>query len=61
MKQINWLALMNDIYSLVNITIPVNERIIVVNPGFLKRFVTLLETTPSRVLGKLSRQLGFLK
>lgn len=45
---------MTNIYSLVNITIPTNERIIVVEPNYIRKLVLLLSHTPPRIIGKLN-------
>ena len=45
---------MNNIYSIVNITIPANERVIIVDMNYVKKLFVLLDTTSARVLGKLT-------
>lgn len=42
---------MNDIYSAANISMEEDERIIVIEPDYLKKLVELLDRTPSRVIG----------
>ena len=51
MDQINWQEYLNQIYSVANIAIPATERVIVVETGYLKKLVQLLDGTPPRVLG----------
>jgi hypothetical protein len=55
--QINWQEYLNKIYSVVDIAIPVTERVIVVETDYLKQFIHLLDQTPPRVLGTRPRYL----
>lgn len=45
--KINWLEFLNDIYNLgAGFSIPKNEKIIVEQPSYLERIVSLLNKTP---------------
>lgn len=48
--KIDWSAYLNDIYSLANIQIPNDERIIVVETAYLQKLVALLDKTSPRTL-----------
>lgn len=51
LQQIDWYEHLNDIYSVANVSIDRDERIIVIEPDYLKRLVQLLDQTPPRVIG----------
>lgn len=48
----NWNGHFNAIYSEVNIKIPANERIIVVEKAYIQNLLILLDRTPTRTVGK---------
>lgn len=41
----------NSIYSVVNISVPENETVVVIEPEFIRKVFLLLENTSPRVLG----------
>jgi len=53
-SQIDWTRLINDIYSAVNVNITEDEQVIVVEIGYLFKFLGLIDETPPRVLGNRS-------
>ena len=52
-KKIDWLTFLNEIYGLVNITIPIDEELIVIELNYLQDLAKLLSKTPRRVVGIL--------
>lgn len=47
----DWFEYLNMIYSVANVPIPTDERIIVVEVEYVRNLFTLLDKTPPRITG----------
>jgi hypothetical protein len=49
----NWYEHLTDIYSVANVSIDRDEKIVVIEPKYLQRLVQLLDQTSPRVIGNV--------
>lgn len=50
--QIDWVDYLQSLYAVANISITSDERVIVLEPEYLRNLVQLLDSTAPRTIGK---------